>query len=69
MSKKEQTAFVLEDTPFDSEEANFFHTLASFEDLVREYGIEEVLVHINPEIYQELFDFFVPIEGDPDLEY
>lgn len=47
------------------DEANFFFTLSEFQQLVKEYGVEEVMDNLDDETYMALFDFVMPpIEDD-----
>ena len=51
-----------EDNPEDlsEEEGHFFFTLVQFEDLVREYGMAQIMDSVEDDIYMEMFDYFMP---------
>lgn len=48
------------ETEAASEESYFYHTITAFENLVKEYGFDEIIANISDDLYMEMFDFFVP---------
>ena len=51
------------------EEAHYFHTLISFEELVREYGMEQIMETVEDDVYIQMFDFFMPPDnGEEEFE-
>ena len=43
---------------YDYEEANFYHTLSSFKDLVHRHGIKMVVKKIDNETEEKLFNYY-----------
>ena len=55
------------DNQWDSEEGHFYHTISAFEDLIEEYGFDQIMGNVSDEAYIEMFDFFVPVvDGEDD---
>lgn len=52
--------FPPEEGEISEEEAHFYHSLISFEEIVREHGMEKIMETIDDDVYIQMFDFFMP---------
>jgi len=47
-----------EQVEYDYEEANFYHTLSSFKDLIRRHGIKVIVRGLDNETEEKLFNYY-----------